>query len=193
MNEIKDKTIMVDVDGTLIDFVTMFFDKIYDYFGIKLNPEDCVDYNFNVFFKKMGIPEEVYKNFYKIWNTYVEYNGFYAIPVFTNEYFNIMQFLKKYKEQGYKIILNSKCPTEVMLNSKKKFIEKELPDNIFDEIIYDQNLLNHKPFNYDIIVENNPFYIEEYIKRNPKGKVWLVEQPYNTYLLSKYLQYIIKE
>lgn len=193
MSETKDKTIMVDIDGTLIDFVTMFFDKIYDYFGIKLNPKDCIDYNFNVSFKKMGIPEEVYKNFYKIWNTYVEYNGFYAIPVFTNDYFNIMQFLKKYKEQDYKIILNSKCPTEVMLNSKKNFIEKELPDNIFDEIIYDQNLLNYKPFNYDIIVEDNPFYIEEYIKRNPKGKVWLVEQPYNTYLLPKYSQYIIKE
>lgn len=190
MNKIKNKTIMVDIDGTLVDFVTMFFNKINDYFNIQINPKDCINYNFDTSFLQMGISETLYKQFYNIWDND---NDFYKLPIYTNDFSNIISFIKEQRKLGYKIILNSKCPTNLMLESKKKFIKKENLYKLFDEIIYDSNVHNPKPYTYDIIIEDNPLYIEKYIKNNSDGKVWIVEQPYNQYLLTQYSTKFIKE
>ena len=62
----------------------------------------------------------------------------------------------------------------------------ELLNNIDDihVILFDGRTMSNKSFNYDIIIEDNPIYIEEYLKNNPDGRVYMPLWKYNEDLTS---------
>lgn len=182
------KKVLVDFDNTLVDFSHQFYKKIHEKYGFKLDPYDCLNYDYRHHWKSKNIDELAYLQFFDIWDSDEDF--YLDIQLIRNYNFIINQ-IKLLKENGYKIILDSKSPTDNMTNSKRKYIETHFT-NMFDEVIIDGNLKSYKSLDYDVIIEDNPSFIEHYLN-NTNGKVILAKWKYNDYLIKKYKDRIIYE
>ena len=92
-----------------------------------------------------------------------------------------------FKENGYYIELNTMCGTEEMVISKTKklYSDKELleiADKITITISHTFNLVV-KPTFYDVIIDDNPKYIEKYLKEHKNGLAFMPRWIYNKYLI----------
>lgn len=192
------KTIMVDLDDTLVSFSEMFCDTWNRY--IRTNAryftganhtftiDDVCEYDFLKSLKKFYENKGV-KGLYSIDDFYEHcmYNiifiddTFYDNPYLTPEFHKIFNMLmKNYKD--YKKILHTKISTPEMMIAKAKLFKSNKQFDIFDEIIVDMEKgMNHtpKPFNYDVMVDDAPHNIDYYLKNNPSGIVYMPLRKYN--------------
>lgn len=185
----KYDNIMVDLDNTLVNFTQMFFNFIKNKFGYDFNENDLDTYDFNVLFKKQ-INDNIISSFY---NELYQYPTFYQEYFkYTDEYEKITDILNFYKKQNYNIELHTKCSTQIMVESKMKFLEEHIINKIsFDLISFDvvkgkEIITSTKNLYYDIIIDDSPFVVEYYLKNNKEGKVYLPVRKYNKFLLEKY-------
>lgn len=186
----KNNCIMVDLDNTLVNFTQMFFDFIKNEFGYEFKEEDLKTYDFTPLFKtKINDDKLISDFFYNLYKYPTFYQEYYK---FTNEYNKIVDILSFYKKQNYDIELHTKCSTQIMVESKMKFLEEHIINKIcFDLISFDvvkgkEIITSTKNLYYDIIIDDSPFVVEYYLKNNKEGKVYLPVRKYNEFLLEKY-------
>ena len=148
-----------------------------------LKKEDISEYNlYNCIIKK-GYDISKLEKFWKESNLYQE------------TYFDcekredVLHLVRWFKENGYYIELNTMCGTEEMVVSKTKklYSDKELleiADKITITISNTSNLVV-KPTFYDVVIDDNPKYIEKYLKEHKNGLTFMPRWIYNKYLIPK--------
>ena len=189
------KQALVDFDGTIINFVELFYNKINEKFGYNLKATDCLDYDFTKHFKKEEIPQKRWDVLFQIW----EEDDFYAEAQFLPQWLKIKDFINENKDRYmFSLVSLSKGIGQQM--SKWKFIDRNHFGEIFNQI--DISLSTKKSLNWDLIIEDSPVTITKYIKDRlkkyeqnwgvEKPQVLMVKHPYNQSLLTnkKYSPYI---
>lgn len=183
------KRVMVDFDNTLVDFTRMFFKYIKDEFDIDIDKNENRDYDLSVILKEKGLDDEIIRKIFdKLWK---ERNFYQKYLEFLDTYTKTLTIIKRLKEKGYVPILITKVPSLEMAISKIKFFRswkyKNLFDDIRTEIVADKNIVKStKDTDYNIIIDDSPYIVENYCKNNEKGIVYMPVTSYNSFLLSKY-------
>lgn len=197
------KTVMVDFDDTLVSFSEMFVNRINSYisknkyfpYDRRLKIEDIQNYDFYQGFKTLLDGSRLDSKY--LYNLYCNYifddEHFYDNAIFTPEYFSIMKIIQDYKNRDYKIILNTKCSSTQMIRSKANFIDSNEDFKIFDEFIIDMEKGAHMPKNthYNVMIDDAPHNIENYIKENPQGLLYMPLRPWNKQFMDKIMVNVI--
>ena len=205
-----DKTIMIDLDDTLIDFTSMFLYKAKNLFyeGHRdyivsnnlsdevsnnwLTRDDIFNYDYRIVFeqyyeKQFGFEKETgRKDCELMLNACFSDINFYNCVILTPEFYRIMDYIKDKQKEGYKIILNTKVNSLTMVKSKVNMLESLKIDSSFDEIIFDvECTIGHseKPTHYDVMIDDSPKNIINYLNQNKKGIVLMPLRRWNKYLL----------
>ena len=205
-----DKTIMVDLDDTLIDFTNMFLQRAKNLFyeGHRnyiisnnlsdeissnwLTRDDIFNYDYRIVFeqfyeKQFGFEKETgRKDCELMLNTCFSDINFYNCIIFTPEFYRIMDYIKDKQKEGYKIVLNTKVNSLTMVKSKVNMLESLKLDASFDEIIFDvECTIGHseKPTHYDVMIDDSPKNIINYLNQNKKGIVMMPLRRWNKHLL----------
>lgn len=183
------KTVMVDLDDTIVAFSEMFVNRTNsimssgrfitnERFGI----DDFQSYDIIDMFKnKMTNPRVSYKTVYtKICDEIYADETFYKNPIYTKESLKIFKLLDSFKET-HNLILNTKISTLEMAVSKSNLFKFDKRFNVFDRIILDLEKGSHtpKPTDYDIMIDDSPYNIEEYLDKNKTGKIYMPLRPWN--------------
>lgn len=183
------KRVMVDFDNTLVDFTGMFFKYIKDEFDIDINKNENRDYDLSIILKEKGIDDEIIKKIFdKLWK---ERNFYQKYLEFLDTYIKTLTIVKRLKEKGYVPTLITKVPSLEMAISKIKFFRswkyKDLFDDIRTEMVAGKNIVKStKGTDYNIIIDDSPYIVENYCENNEKGIVYMPVTSYNSFLLSKY-------
>lgn len=183
------KRVMVDFDNTLVDFTGMFFKYIKDEFNIDIDKNENQDYDLSVILREKDVDDEtIRKIFDKLWK---ERNFYQKYAEFLDTYIKTLKIVKKLKEKGYISTLHTKVPSLEMAISKIKFFRswkyKNLFDDIRTEMVVGKNIVKStKDIDYNIIIDDSPYIVENYCKNNEKGIVYMPVTSYNSFLLSKY-------
>ena len=179
------KTVMVDFDNTLVDFNFMFKKVLSYYYNIDYTVYPILEYDLSKFLSRWWSEEEIPEVFDQVFH----YKDFYY-PLYLSPYFgNIIDKIKLYRDKGYKIVLYSKCPNSLMKEAKTRAIQNVSLNKLFDEMILEITDGLHKPLkptDYQVIIDDSPSVIENYLQKNKRGKVYLPLCPYNEYLINKY-------
>ena len=179
------KTVMVDFDNTLVDFNFMFKKALSYYYNIDYTVYPILEYDLSKFLSRWWRKEEIPEVFDQIFHCPDFYYPLYLSPYFGN----IIDKIKLYRDKGYKIILYSKCPNTLMKEAKTRAIQNVSLNKFFDEMILEITDGLHKPLkptDYQVIIDDSPSVIENYLQKNKRGKVYLPLWPYNEYLINKY-------
>lgn len=178
------KTLLLDYDNTICDFVEIFcthWNKLYP--DNILKTEDISEYNlYNCIIKK-GYDISKLEKFWKESNLYQE------------TYFDckkredVLYLARWFKENGYYIELNTMCGTEEMVISKTKKLYSdiellEIADKITITITNNFDLVS-KPTFYDVVIDDNPQYIEKYLKEHKNGLAFMPKWIYNKHLIPR--------
>lgn len=179
------KTMMVDFDNTLVDFNFMFKKALSYYYNIDYTVYPILEYDLSKFLSRWWSEEEIPEIFDQVFHYTDFYYPLYLSPMFAD----IIDKIKLYKGKGYKIILYSKCPNTILYEAKKRALKDTMLGEKFDEIILEvagdlQQPL--KPTDYQVIIDDSPSVIENYLQKNKRGKVYLPLWSYNEYLTNKY-------
>ena len=205
-----DKTIMIDLDDTLIDFTNMFLQRAKNLFyeGHRnyiisnnlsdeissnwLTRDDIFNYDYRIVFEQFyenqfGFEKETgRKDCELMLNACFSDINFYNYVILTPEFYRIMDYIKDKREEGYKIILNTKVNSLTMVKSKVNMLESLKLDASFDEIIFDvECTIGHseKPTHYDVMIDDSPKNIINYLNQNKKGIVMMPLRRWNKHLL----------
>lgn len=190
------KKILLDYDNTICNLSKGMFERwnnLKEFNKVFISLSDITEYNLVNCLHNRGYSIEEAKSmldkFWKQKNIYQDnyYDMFYKQI--------ILSFLKRFKEDEYFIELNSLCPSKEFLISKIQRISEDgaLLD-VVDSIninLFNGNPNKLKSFDYDIIFEDNPIYIEEYLKNNTNGIVFMPLWKYNEHLKGTQRIYII--
>ena len=176
---------MIDFDNTLVDFNFMFKKALSYYYNINYTVYPILEYDLSKFLSRWWSEKEIPEVFEQVFHYKDFYYPLYLSPMFAD----IIDKIKLYRDKGYKIILYSKCPNILMKEAKTRAIQDTMLGEKFDEIILEiagdlQQPL--KPTDYQVIIDDSPSVIENYLQKNKRGKVYLPLWPYNEYLTSKY-------
>lgn len=180
------KTIMVDLDDTLVSFSEMFVNKcnaiISRHFDFKkrLKFEDIKSYSFiDAFLKVYDRLSE--KHYYEMLDEMFSDSSLYDNAIYTNESHKIFELLYAYKNMGYKLILNTKVSTFEMSMTKINLFKRDKRFDIFDEIILDMERGEHspKPHTYDMMIDDAPQNIENFLEHNKEGIVLMPLRAWN--------------
>ena len=183
-------TVLLDYDNTICNFSKGMFEKwnllpeFNQYCKVKLS--DIVDYKLHYCLNRLGLDInkalDLLDKFWHIENVYQDhYYDMYCKD-------SILQLLQKLRKDRYFIELNTLCPSEELILSKIKRISTD--DDLIKSVddihikLFDGRLSSYKSFDYDIVIEDNPMYIEEYLKHNKYGKVYMPLWKYNEYLVN---------
>lgn len=186
------RKVLLDYDNTICDFNRIMIEKWKTLPGLyqkyPFNYEDINLYSLQTCLQNKGYSEEIANklilDFWKVTNLYQDvYFDMNCRGV-------ILQMIQNLKNAGYKIELNTVCNTLCMADSKIKRLEEdkelyELMDNIVITVLPDNQILD-KPTDYDIIIEDNPRFIQRYLNENKNGLVYMPVWEYNKHLLQKY-------
>lgn len=176
---------MVDFDNTLVDFNFMFKKALSYYYNMDYTVYPILEYDLSKFLSRWWSEEEIPEIFDQVFH----YKDFYY-PLYLSPYFgNIIDKIKLYRDKGYKIILYSKCPNTLMKEAKTRAIQNISLNKLFDEVILEITDGLHKPLkptDYQVIIDDSPTVIENYLQKNKRGKVYLPLCSYNEYLTNKY-------
>jgi len=188
------KKIMVDLDDTLVSYSEMFINRAntvigsyQEYPDIILKHEDIEDYDFEVLFNRK-IPND------KIWYTpktllkkviesvYTD-ESFYLNPIWTKECKTIFKMIMDWRiNEDVHIELNTKVSTPEMIVAKSRLFKKDPRFNYFDNIIIDLDkgwIHKSKRTDYDIMIDDSPTIIRNYLENNPNGKVIMPLRKWN--------------
>ena len=205
-----DRTVMVDFDDCLVDFTSAFLQKakILFYNGHKdyivsnnlseeissnwLTIDDIFNYDYRLVFEKFyenqfGFEKSTgHKDCEAFLHACFSDVTFYDKVYFTKEYLKIIDLITNYKKQGYKIILNTKVNSMTMVQSKVDMINHHKLADYFNEIIFDVEFgIGHseKPTHYDVMIDDSPKNIINYLNQNKKGIILMPLRRWNKYLL----------
>lgn len=201
------KTIMVDLDDTIVSFTEMFCDRWNQWISLNrclsINPnlrlrlENIITYNYT---------DCIYE-FYKEKDTLAEYQhissivdkfmnelfldaSLYERPYLTADCEKIFNILKN-EYHDYHKILHTKNSTLEMIISKSNFIKQSQRYNIdvidfsiFDKIIFELETDNYPKDTrmYDVIIDDSPINIDYFLNNNKDGKVYMPLKPFNKHL-----------
>lgn len=202
------KQVMVDLDDTLVSFSEMFCDrwnryirKQAPYFSgsyMNISLKDITEYDLlkslNQFYQNNGCKgtHSLSSYFEDCLKEIFSDETFYNNPYLTPEYYNIFRLLKTtYKDD--KIILHTKASTYEMMISKANLFKKYSDFDIFDEIIIDMEKgMNHtpKPTFYDVMFDDAPHNIENFLNKNPNGLVYMPVREFNKHLKNNRIIYL---
>lgn len=182
------KRVLLDYDNTICNLSKGMFEKWNDLSEFnqycKVELSDIVEYKLHHCLNRLGIDInkaiDLLNNFWNIENIYQEY--YYDMDCKNS----IIKLLKKLRSEGYKVELNTLCPSKEFMQSKIKRISTDI--NLLEVIddlhisLFNGNPDTCKNFDYDIIIEDNPIYIEKYLKNNDLGIVYMPLWKYNKYL-----------
>lgn len=207
----SDRTVMVDLDDTLIDFTNMFLQRAkklfyeshrdyivsnnlsYDVSSNWLTRDDIFNYDYRIVFeqyyeKQFGFDKETgRKDCEAFLNACFDDITFYNYVLLTPEFYKVLDYIKVKQDEGYKIILNTKLNSLTMVKSKTNMLESLKLDKCFDEIIFDVECrIGHseKPHHYDIMIDDSPKNITNYLNKNEKGIVMMPLREWNKHLLN---------
>lgn len=184
------KRALLDYDNTICNFSKGMFEKwnslpeFNKYCRVELS--DITEYRLHNCLSNLGLSvDKALELLDKFWHIENFYQDYYYDMNCRNSILNI---LKALKNKGYLIELNTLCPSKELIHSKMRRVSNdiELLNNI-DNIhvtLFDGRTMSNKSFNYDIIIEDNPIYIEEYLKNNLDGRVYMPLWKYNEDLTS---------
>ena len=188
---LKTKTMMVDLDDTMVSFSEMFVNRVnsiisYGKFPAivdeRLKIEDFQSYEIIDLFKKFDNYQYLDIEYLcdSICSEIFSDVNFYNNPIFTLELPAIKKLITRYKNE-YKIILNTKVSSLEMVISKTKLFKEYALFDWFDEIIIDYEKGGHTPknTNYDIMVDDALHNIEYYLEQNKEGIVFMPLRPWN--------------
>jgi 5'(3')-deoxyribonucleotidase len=201
----SDRTVMIDFDDCLVDFTQSFLDRankwikrnyyIRDDSPIKsLTKDDIFDYDYRIDFikyytdNKLGSGEIARIDCEELLKRCFSDVTFYDNIMWCSEAKQIFDMIQLYKDKGYKIILNTKVNSLTMVSSKVNFMERTLLPVNFDEIIFDVEYgIGHseKPIHYDVMIDDSPKNIINYLNKNETGIVYMPVRKWNSYLLMK--------
>ena len=119
--------------------------------------------------------------------------SFYNYVNLTPEFYKVIDYIKVKQYEGYKVILNTKVNSLTMVKSKTNMLESLKLDSCFDEIIFDVEFgIGHseKPTHYDIMIDDSPKNIINYIEKNKKGTVLMPLREWNKYLVTQFVDNI---
>jgi hypothetical protein len=201
------KTIMVDLDDTIVSFSEMFCDKWNQWVtlnhgnyldsSLRLRLENITQYNYT---------DCIYE-FYKKKDTLMEYQCISCIvDKFMDELFldttlynhayiskdceKIFDLLEN-KYHDYIKVLHTKNSTLEMIVSKTNFIKQcqkyhlnVIDFSVFDKILFELETDNYPKDTrmYDVIIDDSPKNIEYYLNNNKDGKVYMPLKPFNKHL-----------
>lgn len=180
------KTVMVDLDDTIVAFSEMFVNKcnaiISRHFDFKkrMKVEDIKTYSFLYAF--LNVYDKLTENhYYEMLNEIFSDTSFYDNAIYTNESHKIFELLYAYKNMGYKLILNTKVSTFEMSMTKINLFKRDKRFDLFDEIILDMERGEHspKPHSYDMMIDDAPQNIENFLEHNKEGLVIMPLRPWN--------------
>lgn len=165
----SNKIIKIDMDGVIRDILTPMCNLYNEAFKTNLKPEDITDYDVNVSFPLIR----------ERWNMDARYFFFdkYSREVFYENSFtfpNVKLAIDKLKDNGYRIII---CTYQPHFRNKKDTI-----DFLFREgILYDDLMFTDKKYlvKGDIIVDDNPVFLNNEDEHNTNCKTVCISAPYN--------------
>lgn len=190
---VKQKTMMVDLDDTIVSFSEMFINRLNSImssgkFAVenkRFTIEDFQSYEIIDLFKQFNQYQYInYQYMYEqVCNEVFSDISFYKNPIFTLELPEIRKIICSNLNE-YNIILNTKVSSLEMMMSKANLFKDYLLFNLFDEIIVDYEKGSHTPKNthYDIMIDDAPHNIENYLNKNDNGIVFMPLRPWNDHL-----------
>ena len=170
--EIRKKTIIVDVDGVCGDFVSHLNKKMEE-IGYKVNKDKLDKWSLTDRFYSIG-GRDIEKDYLKI----LDNIDFWAsIPLFKN----VQEILKKIDKNYNLLIVTSPFPqvVDAFKEGRLQWLKKYFPFIKRDQIIFESKKWKIKA---DIIIEDKPETIEKF-----KGSLKIVmDAPYNQSIEVKY-------
>jgi 5'(3')-deoxyribonucleotidase len=136
------KSIAVDMDGVVADFVGLFLEQVKKQYGVVLNYSDISEFNIgNVFRKKFNIELDFYS---------LIYDGFFEdVPIYPNAYNSIKTLSKLYE-----IIFLTKSNGKY-LSEKTNWLKKHFKDVDY-ELIAVQDFKSKRLISTDFIIDDAP-------------------------------------
>lgn len=189
------KSLMIDLDDTLVSFTDLFVykankmisrEKMYKH--ERLETSDFTTYDLKSGFEKhwKNMPPNNQQAIYThCFNEIMKDEDLYDDIQLSQDYDKIMDIAMKYKRNGYKIVLNTKVITKEMLIAKSKFIHENM--NLFqgfDNIVldYETGVIEPKPYYYDVMIDDSPKNIEYYLEKNKTGMAYMPKRCWNKHL-----------
>lgn len=157
--------IQFDLDGVLADLLTPWLEAYNKDFNDTLTPQDITDWNIRKFVKP-----EAHKTIYK----YINKENFYknVKPV---DYYRDM--LYSMLDEGVEVGICTSCNNNVtMMAEKLKWIKKHLPRVDRNNIMFVNNKGRARG---DVLIDDKPENIADFLKANKDAMGWLVDSPYN--------------
>lgn len=192
------KKIMVDLDDTLVSYSEMFINRANSIIGskqefpdLKLSADDIQDYDYEVLFNKVIPTTEFWYSPKSLMNMVTKsiYSDelFYLNPVYTKEAKTIFKMIidKRVSEDCF-FELNTKVSTTTMVIAKAKLFDKDKRFDYFNNIIIDldhNSVHSGKRTDYDMIIDDSPYIIKNYLEKNPNGKVLMPLRNWNKCLV----------
>lgn len=188
------KQIMVDLDDTLVSFSEMFCDRWNRYvrkYNLKFidtskpfSINNITEYNILTSLKQFYNNNMILNHYDRCMEEIFEDETFYNNPYLTPEYYKIFNLLNTtFKNDN--LILNTKVSTYEMMISKINLFKRMDSFNIFNQIILDMEKSWYhtpKPTHYDVMIDDAPHNIENYLEKNPNGIVYMPLREFNKHL-----------
>lgn len=181
---------MVDLDDTMVSFSEMFINRLNSIISTGFYPiskkrftiDDFQSYSIVDLFKDTIDSRRTDIEYIcrKICNEIFSDVSFYKNPILTIEFPRIIEIIQQYKDEC-KVILNTKVSSMEMVISKANLFKELELTNLFDEIIIDYEKGEHSPklTTYDIMIDDAPHNIEQYLKENDNGIIYMPLRPWN--------------
>jgi len=160
----KKKTLLIDMDCTLVDMVVYWL-KLYNKItGETLKEEDINVYEIQEICKRPDVM-----------------NNILAIPRFfynLEPMPNAIKYFNMLVEDGHEVILATQLPrrSEYAANDKRDWIRKYFPDFDLSNLVF-----IHKKYllKGDVLFDDKPQHLIEWKRNNKKGKTCKIEFAYN--------------
>lgn len=178
---------MIDFDNTIVNLNKQVIDYINKRFNKNITTDDIDDYVLNNVFSDNGLSgNEVYNVLEDI---FTHDDIYYNIKKMEN-YDNILNIVMFFKNYGLRVILNSHCMNSGLMCYKLNFLKENMPElyNLIDSFLFskpENGIWKDKDYHYDVVIEDNPDYIKNYLEKNTSGIVIKQDWKYNNHLKDK--------
>lgn len=178
--------LLLDYDNTICNFSQMMCNKwnkipYEEYKTHPFNLGDVTEYSLHKCLLNKGYDSKIVDYLINsFWFTKNIYQEEY-VDMFCRE--TILKIVKEFSSLGYEIILHTMCCSKEMAESKlKKLYEdydllKYISEIKLDLLVDKKDYI--KDTNYDVVIDDNPIFIKEYLEKNQTGIVFVPKWIYN--------------
>ena len=178
--------LLLDYDNTICNFSQMMCNRwnkitVHSFEEHPFYIEDVKDYSLHKCLLDKGYDKQTVD--------FLIDNFWFTPNIYQEEYIDmpcreiILKIVKEFSSLGYEIVLHTMCCSNEMAISKLEKLYKDydllkyVSEIKLDLLVDKKNYI--KDTDYDVVIDDNPIFIKEYLEKNPTGVAFVPKWIYN--------------